>query len=191
MLLILLLVALAFRSVLAPLVVLGIAAIGYLVYFPLLDQRSVALGFEVPRQLEPVLLALLLGVVTDYCVLFFSAFRDELDIGTDAVTSSRSALRLNATVIAVAGLTVAGGTISLLAAPFEVSRAPGPGPDDHYELAVVHGAPCPRVRAQRDRERAGPRGRTPAPADPRIRAADCARAGAGGHGRGRGVVRTG
>lgn len=125
-LLILLVVALAFRSVLAPLVVLGIAAIGYLVYFPLLDQLAIALRFEVPRQLEPVLLALLLGVVTDYCVLFFSAFRDELETGTDSVTSSRSALRLNATVIAVAGLTVAGGTISLLAAPFEIFRALGP-----------------------------------------------------------------
>ena len=85
-LLILFVVALAFRSLLAPLVVLGIAAIGYLVYFPLLTDWR-ALGFEVPRQLEPVLLALLLGVVTDYCVLFFSAFRDELATGTGTVTA--------------------------------------------------------------------------------------------------------
>ena len=125
-LLILLVVALAFRSLLAPLVVMAIAAIGYLVYFPLLDQLAHALSFEVPRQLEPVLLALLLGVVTDYCVLFFSAFRDELDTGTNSVTSTRNALRLNGTVVAVAGLTVAGGTIALLAAPFEIFRALGP-----------------------------------------------------------------
>jgi RND superfamily putative drug exporter len=125
-LLILVIVALAFRSLLAPLSVLVIAAIGYLVYFPLLDQLAHVLGFEVPRQLEPVLLALLLGVVTDYCVLFFAAFRDELDTGTDSVTSARNALRLNGSVVAVAGLTVAGGTIALLAAPFEVFRALGP-----------------------------------------------------------------
>lgn len=125
-LLILFVVALAFRSLLAPLVVLGIAAIGYLVYFRLLDQLAQALGFEVPRQLEPVLLALLLGVVTDYCVLFFSAFRDELDTGADTMTSARNALRLNGSVVAVAGLTVAGGTIALLAAPFEIFRALGP-----------------------------------------------------------------
>ncbi|HWJ53543.1 MAG TPA: MMPL family transporter [Propionibacteriaceae bacterium] len=125
-LLILFVVALAFRSLLAPLVVLAIAAIGYLVYFPLLDQLAQALKFEVPRQLEPVLLALLLGVVTDYCVLFFSAFRDELDTGTDSVTSARNALRLNGSMVAVAGLTVAGGTIALLAAPFEIFRALGP-----------------------------------------------------------------
>ncbi len=125
-LLILVVVALAFRSLLAPLTVLAIAAIGYLVYFPLLDQLAYALKFEVPRQLEPVLLALLLGVVTDYCVLFFSAFRDELDTGTDSVTSTRNALRLNGSVVAVAGLTVAGGTIALLAAPFQIFRALGP-----------------------------------------------------------------
>ena len=125
MLLILLVVALAFRSLLAPLVVLGIAAIGYLVYFPLLDQVAHALDFEVPRQLEPVLLALLLGVVADYCVLFFSAFRDELDTGTDSVTSARNTLRVHASVIAVAGLTVAGGTIALLAAPSRSSERLG------------------------------------------------------------------
>ena len=125
-LLILVIVALAFRSVLAPLVVLGIAAVGYLVYFPLLDQVSHALGFEVPRQLEPVLLALLLGVVTDYCVLFFAAFRDELDRGVPNMTAARNALRINGSVVAVAGLTVAAGTIALLAAPFQIFRGLGP-----------------------------------------------------------------
>ena len=105
--------------------VLGIAAIGYLVYFPLLGQVANLLQFEVPSQLEPVLLALLLGVVTDYCVLFFSAFRDELDTG-QAAYQRRSALRRNGSMIAVAGLTVAGGTLALLAAPFEIFRALGP-----------------------------------------------------------------
>jgi RND superfamily putative drug exporter len=134
-LLILLIVALAFRSLLAPLAVLGIAAVGYFVYFPLLDRLAELLGFEVPRQLEPVLLALLLGVVTDYCVLFFSAFRDELDLDADKVMASRRALRSTASVVAVAGLTVAGGTIALLAAPFAIFRGLGPA----LALTVVVG----------------------------------------------------
>jgi RND superfamily putative drug exporter len=125
-LLILVIVALAFRSVLAPLTVLGIAAVGYLVYFPLLDQLAQALGFDVPRQLEPVLLALLLGVVTDYCVLFFAAFRDELDKGVPRLEGARNALQINGSVVAVAGLTVAAGTIALLAAPFAIFRGLGP-----------------------------------------------------------------
>jgi putative drug exporter of the RND superfamily len=120
------LVAFAFRSLLAPLVVVGVAAIGYLVYFPLLSSLAAALGFTVPAQLEPVLVALLLGVVTDYCVLLFSAFRDELRSGLDRKEAARGALRVNARIIAVAGLTVAGGTISLLAAPFHVFRGLGP-----------------------------------------------------------------
>jgi putative drug exporter of the RND superfamily len=120
------LVAFAFRSLLAPLVVVGVAAVGYMVYFPLLSGLAAALGFTVPAQLEPVLVALLLGVVTDYCVLLFSAFRDELRGGVDRKEAARAALRVNAPIIAWAGLTVAGGTIALLAAPFHVFRGLGP-----------------------------------------------------------------
>jgi putative drug exporter of the RND superfamily len=125
-LVIMVVVALAFRSFLAPLVVVGVAAVGYLVYFPLLSSFAAALGFTVPGQLEPVLVALLLGVVTDYCVLLFSAFRDELRGGLARKEAARAALRINAPIIAVAGLTVAGGTIALLAAPFQVFRGLGP-----------------------------------------------------------------
>jgi len=134
-LLILLVVSLAFRSLLAALTVLGIAGVGYLVYFPLLGRLAELLGFEVPRQLEPVLLALLLGVVTDYCVLFYSAFRDELDAEPDNLAAARRALRSTASVVAVAGLTVAGGTIALLAAPFAIFRGLGPA----LALTVVVG----------------------------------------------------
>ena len=133
--LIVVVVALAFRSLLAPVVVVGIAAIGYLTYLPVLTVVAAAAGFEVPGQLEPVLLALLLGVVTDYCVLFFHSFREELDRGRDHLTAVRNAVRDNASVIAVAGLTVAGGTIALLAAPFGLFRALGPA----LALTVVIG----------------------------------------------------
>jgi RND superfamily putative drug exporter len=128
-------VALAFRSLLAPLVVVGVAAVGYLVYFPLLSSLAGVLGFTVPGQLEPVLVALLLGVVTDYCVLFFSAFREELRGGIERKEAARAALRVNAPIIAVAGLTVAGGTIALLAAPFHIFRGLGPA----LALAVLVG----------------------------------------------------
>jgi RND superfamily putative drug exporter len=128
-------VALAFRSLLAPVVVVGVAAVGYVVYFPLLSSLAGVLGFTVPGQLEPVLVALLLGVVTDYCVLFFSAFRDELRGGIERKEAARAALRVNAPIIAVAGLTVAGGTIALLAAPFHIFRGLGPA----LALAVLVG----------------------------------------------------
>ena len=119
-------VAVAFRSLLAPLVVVGVAAAGYLVYFPLLSTLAAAFGFQVPTELEPVLLALLLGVVTDYCVLLFSAYREELLREGSKAEAARRALTREAAVVAVAGLTVAGGTIALLTAPFGIFRGLGP-----------------------------------------------------------------
>ena len=124
--LIFIVVALAFRSPLAPLAVLAVAAVGYLVYFPLLNTLASALGFAVPSQLEPVLVALLLGIATDYCVLFFDAFRDELENGLSRHAAARAAVASTAPIVAVAGLTVAGGTLSLTAAPFGIFRALGP-----------------------------------------------------------------
>ena len=207
-LLILIVVALAFRSLLAPLVVLGMAAVGYLVYFPILDQLAHALNFEVPRQLEPVLLALLLGVVTDYCVLFFSAFRDELDTGTDSVTSARNALRRNGSVsrrgwsdggrrhhraacCAVRDLPGLGAC----AGADRTGRArglphPDPRGDDHPELAAVHRASGTRLGARRP-TRVRPSGRASASPHPRDPAADRPRPRSGSRGGGRGAARSG
>ena len=124
--LIITIVAFAFRSLLAPLVVVAVAGVGYLVYNPLLTALAAAFGFEVPTQSQPVLLALLLGVVTDYCVLLFSTYREELLTGVGKQPAARQALAREASVVAVAGLTVAVRTIALLAAPFAIFRGLGP-----------------------------------------------------------------
>lgn len=128
-------VALAFRSLLAPVVVLVIAGVGYLVYRPLLGFSAAALGLDVPSLLEPVLLALLLGVVTDYCVLFLEEFRDALDEGIATRPAAEVAMSHQSPIIATAGLTVAGGTLALLAAPFSLFRGLGPA----LALTVVVG----------------------------------------------------
>lgn len=133
--LIVVVVALAFRSLLAPVVVLIIAGIGYFVYRPLLGFGAAVFGFEVPSLLEPVLLALLLGVVTDYCVLFLEEFRDALDDGLATRPAAEVAMSHQSPIIATAGLTVAGGTLALLAAPFVLFRGLGPA----LALTVVVG----------------------------------------------------
>ena len=71
-------VAIVFQSLIAPVAVLLVAGLGYLVSLKLLGLLAGALGFALPDQLTPLLAALLLGVVTDYCVLFFFAFRDQV-----------------------------------------------------------------------------------------------------------------
>ena len=74
-------VGLTFRSVVAPFVVLLAAGLGYLVAIRSLGVLAAALGFALPDQLQPLIAALLIGVVTDYCVLFFAGLRQQLDRG--------------------------------------------------------------------------------------------------------------
>lgn len=125
-LLIAVIVALVFRSLLAPVAVLAVGTAGYLVYAKALRGVVAGFGVSVPAQLEPVVAALFLGVVTDYCVLFFAGYRDALRNGALARAGVRRALRLDAPVVAVAGVTVAAGIIALLASPFQFFRALGP-----------------------------------------------------------------
>ncbi|GGL92941.1 hypothetical protein GCM10011594_10960 [Nakamurella endophytica] len=119
-------VAAAFRSVVAPLAVLAVAGLGYLVAVRLLGLLAAALGFAMPEQIQPLLAALLIGVVTDYCVLFFFGFRDQLQQGRQAHGAARRSAASDGPIVAVAGMTVAAGTAALLAANFPLFRAFGP-----------------------------------------------------------------
>lgn len=133
--LIALVVAVTFRSVVAPLVVLFSAGIGYLVSLRFLEYLAGLLGFALPGQLRPLTAALLIGVVTDYCVLFFSGFRRHLEDGVHRHEAARRTLLSEGPIVAVAGITVAGGTAALLAADFQLFRAFGPA----LSLTVVIG----------------------------------------------------
>jgi RND superfamily putative drug exporter len=123
---ILLITSITFRSLLAPVLILVTGATGYLIFYRVLSGTAGQFGLSVPQQLEPVLAALFIGVITDYCVLLFSSFRDALTRGEDQFTAARSALADDGPVIAVAGITVAGGIIALLVSPFAFFRALGP-----------------------------------------------------------------
>ncbi|SOC50068.1 putative drug exporter of the RND superfamily [Blastococcus aggregatus] len=133
--LIALVVAVTFRSVVAPVVVLFAAGIGYLVSLRVLEFLAGILGFALPGQLRPLTAALLIGVVTDYCVLFISGFRRQLEGGLHRHEAARRTLLSEGPIVAVAGLTVAGGTAALLAADFQLFRAFGPA----LSLTVVIG----------------------------------------------------
>ncbi|MGS0687392.1 MMPL family transporter [Nakamurella sp. GG22] len=121
-----LVVAFVFRSFTAPLAVLAVAGLGYVVSLRLLRVLADRLGFPLPDELRPLLAALLIGVVTDYCVLFLFAFRDHLVRGAHRHGAAARAAAAEGPIVAVAGLTVAGGTAALLAASFPIFRAFGP-----------------------------------------------------------------
>jgi len=119
-------VAIAFRSLVAPLAVLLVATMGYLVAVKLLGLAAGLLGFALPDELQPLIAALLLGVVTDYCVLIFFGLRRQLGQPLARHDAAQRAFAADGPIVAVAGITVAAGTAALLAANYPLFRAFGP-----------------------------------------------------------------
>ncbi len=123
---ILVLVGLNFRAILPPLVAMVAAAVAFLVTLRFAGLLGTVLGISVPAELEPLLVALLLGVVTDYTIFYLSAARNRLAAGDDTPTAMLRAIRTFTPIVAIAGITVASGTAALLAAQSDFFRAFGP-----------------------------------------------------------------
>jgi len=88
---ILLLVGVTFRSVLVPVLALVASGLAFLLTVRLSQVLGALLGLGAPAELEPLLVALLLGVVTDYTVFYTSALKGRLQAGVrwdDAVVEA-------------------------------------------------------------------------------------------------------
>ena len=125
--LILLVVALNFRAVGAPLVTMATAGVALAVIVRLAGWIGEEIGIDVPSEIEPVMVALLLGIVTDYSIFFLSGMRERLLAGADRLEAARSSTEEFAPIVLVAGLTVAAGSLALLVARVGLFRTFGPG----------------------------------------------------------------
>ncbi len=124
-----------FRSLVAPLIAVTAVAISFVVTLRIAGLVGHLLGVSVPGELEPLIVALLLGVVTDYAIFFLSALRRSLGNGEERFAAAHRATASFAPIVLAAGLTVAAGTAALLAAQSGFFRAFGPG----MALAVLAG----------------------------------------------------
>jgi putative drug exporter of the RND superfamily len=125
--LIALILLVAFRAVGPPLVTLGAAAVSYLISVRLLTWLGDRMGTEIPREVQPVLVALLLGLTTDYAVFFLSGVRRRLVEGEPRVRATYAAARNVLPIVVTAGLIVAVGSGSLVIGNLGFFRAFGPG----------------------------------------------------------------
>ena len=125
--LIALILGFTFRAPGAPLVALVSAAVAYLVAARLVASAGRVFDVAVPAEVEPVMVVLLLGLVTDYTVFFLAGVRRRLAEGDDAEQSVRAAMQRYVPIITVAGLIVTLGTAALLVGRLEFFRAFGPG----------------------------------------------------------------
>ena len=125
--LIVFLLLLVYRTPFAPFVALGAAAIAYTVSMHVLGWAAEQSGASVPKEVEPILVALLLGIVTDYCVFFFSGMRRRLEAGSRGTEAAAETTLRYAPIILTAGLIVALGCATLVAGRLPVFRSFGPG----------------------------------------------------------------
>jgi RND superfamily putative drug exporter len=132
---ILVLVGLTFRSVVAPAIALIASGISFVATISLSEVLSGLAGISTPAELEPLLVALLLGVVTDYTIFYITALQGRIGVTPQWRHAVRDAVRSDTPIVAAAGVTVAAGTAALLAADSEFFRAFGPA----MALAVLVG----------------------------------------------------
>jgi len=110
----------------APLATLLCAAIAYLLAVRVVAWITQQLHTSLPPDVEPVLVVLLLGVTTDYSVFFLSGMRSRLAEGVPRLEAARLTTAEYAPIIVAAGVLVAAGTGSLVAAKMELISSFGP-----------------------------------------------------------------
>ena len=116
-----------FRSFGAPLATLVCAGVSYLLAVHVVAWIARRMGVTIPPDLEPVLVVLLLGVTTDYCVFYLSGMRDRLAAGQPRIAAARRTTAEYTPIIVAAGIVVAAGTASLAVARISLLRVFGPG----------------------------------------------------------------
>ncbi len=121
-----LIVGLNFRSVVAPLITLVAAGVGYLITDRAIGLFGELTGFAAPGQVQPVVVALLLGITTDYSIFFLSGLQRRLREGATGPEAVRAGVAEYLPIVFVAGLTVAAGVATLMVAESPLFQAFGP-----------------------------------------------------------------
>jgi RND superfamily putative drug exporter len=118
--------ALYFRSVGIPLLCLAGVGLAYLVSDRLLGLVVEEFGLAIPEEVQPVIIALLFGVLTDYLVFFVSGFRARLRVGASSVEAASAVTTELLPVVATAALMIAGATMTLSLSGVDFLSAFGP-----------------------------------------------------------------
>ncbi len=116
-----------FRSPLAPIVNLVAVALAYLVCIRVVALLGRTLGVSVPSEVQPVIVALLFGVVTDYTLFFLSRYRRKMSETGDPRTAATQTTAELMTIIVTCGMAVAAACSALFVAELGFLRAFGPG----------------------------------------------------------------
>jgi RND superfamily putative drug exporter len=125
-LLVLGILAFYFGSVGVPLLALATIGIAYLGIDRILGWVAQHYGLTISSEVEPVIVALLFGILTDYLVFFVSGYRQRLRAGAESLPAVTEVTAELLPVISTAALMIAGATLTLLISGVPFLEAFGP-----------------------------------------------------------------
>lgn len=126
-LLVLVVVGFHYRAVLAPLLTLLAIAVTYLITVRAVAWFGQQADVAVPMEVQPVIVVLLFGILTDYAIFYLSRFRLRLSEGAPARAAAERACGELVTTIVAAGVTVAAASAALVVAELGFFQTFGPG----------------------------------------------------------------
>ena len=115
-----------FGSIGVPLLALATVGIAYLGVDRVLGWVAQRYGLSISSEVEPVIVALLFGILTDYLVFFVSGYRRRLRAGTESLRAVTEVTAELLPVISTAALMIAGATMTLLISGVPFLEAFGP-----------------------------------------------------------------
>ena len=107
--------------------VLGVAGLAYISALALLRWLGEHEGLSQPDSLRPLMIALVLGIVTDYCIFYLSAARSRLRAGEERLDAARRATAEITPMVLASGLILAVGLAGLRISSVGFFRDLGPG----------------------------------------------------------------
>jgi putative drug exporter of the RND superfamily len=116
-----------FRAPGTALLAVGTVAIAYVVSNRAVEQFGRLTGTSLPAEVEPVLIVLIFGIVTDYSIFFMSRARALLAQGLRGPRLGTGLMREISPIVIVAGVTVALGVAALRGATMGYLQNFGPG----------------------------------------------------------------
>ena len=125
--LIMLIVGIALRAVLAPILTVLSAGLAFVISQHLLGWIEANSSLTMPNELQGVAVALMLGIVTDYCVFYFTSARELMREDVPTREAVRRATVLNTPIVFTAGVVVSFGVATLVLGTLGFFRSFGPG----------------------------------------------------------------
>jgi RND superfamily putative drug exporter len=126
-LLIVLIVGIALRAVLAPILTVLSAGLAFLISQHALGWLEANSTLTMPNELQGVAVALMLGIVTDYSVFYLTSARAALRDGLTTRDAVRHSTVNNTPIVLTAGAVVSFGVASLMLGTLGFFRSFGPG----------------------------------------------------------------